>query len=281
MSNDDVSYLMENEEENIRLEIKTDPAIVEQQALWAQIKPGMRVADLGCGPGRTTSVLHRLTQPGGTTVGADISQGRIEYARDRYAAEGIEFVQKDIRLPLDELGTFDFIWIRFVLEYYRSNAFDIVRNVSKNLKPGAVLCLIDLDHNCLNHFGLSERLERTIAKCAHVLEAEFNFDPYAGRKLYSFLYDLGYDHISIAAGAHHLIYGVLGSVDAFNWSKKVEMMRKKASSAFDEYSGGPAEFIEEFNQFFSHPRRFSYTPIISARGCRPIQFEGQEEKNKN
>ncbi len=225
---DDVDYLMESEDENVRLEAKTDPAVVEQQALWAGIRPGMRVADLGCGPGKTTSVLHRLVQPGGTAVGVDLSEKRIEYARSRYAGEGIEFVHGDIRLPLDELGSFDFVWIRFVLEYYRSNAFEIVRNVSRVLKPGGTLCLIDLDHNCLNHFGLPERLERTIGKCARVLEEEFNFDPYAGRKLYSFLYDLGYEHVAVSVHAHHIIYGTLGSVDSFNWGKKVEMVEQES-----------------------------------------------------
>lgn len=265
----DLDYLMESEEENIRLEAKTDPAIVEQQALWAQIRPGMRVADLGCGPGKTTSVLHGLVQPGGTAVGADISEGRIEYARGRYASEGIEFIHKDIRLPLEDMGSFDFVWIRFVLEYYRSNAFEIVRNVSRILKAGGTLCLIDLDYNCLNHFGLPERLERAIAKCARVLEEEFNFDPYAGRKLYSFLYDLGYEHVAVTVNAHHIIYGSLGSVDAFNWTKKIEMVIRKASFAIDEYSG-PEEFTEEFTRFFSDPRRFSYTPLICARGCKPV-----------
>jgi len=267
---DDLDYLMESEEENIRLEAKTDRAIVQQQALWAEIMPGMRVADLGCGPGKTTSVLHGLVQPGGTAVGADISERRIEYARSHYASEGIEFTHKDIRLPLEDLGSFDFVWIRFVLEYYRSNALEIVRNVSRILKPGGTLCLIDLDHNCLNHFGLSERLERTIFKCARVLEEEFNFDPYAGRKLYSFLYDLDYDHIAVNVNAHHVIYGALGSVDAFNWTKKTEMASRKASFAFNEYRGGPEEFTEEFARFFSDSRRFSYTPLICARGCKPV-----------
>ena len=151
----DIAYLMESDEETIRLESKTDPAVVEQQAAWAQIRPGMRVADLGCGPGKTTAVLHKLVLPGGSIVGADISEKRIEYARTHYARRGIEFVCKDIRLPLEELGSFDFIWIRFVLEYYRSNAFEVITNVSRILKPGGILCLIDLDHNCLNHFGLS------------------------------------------------------------------------------------------------------------------------------
>jgi ubiquinone/menaquinone biosynthesis C-methylase UbiE len=266
---EDVAYLMESEEESIRLEAKTDPAVVEQQALWAQIRPGMRVADLGCGCGKTTYLLYALVQPGGTAVGVDVSEKRLEYAQDNYAREGIEFVRGDIWRPLDELGSFDFVWVRFVLEYFRSNGCEIVANASRILKPGGTLCLIDLDHNCLSHFGLSERLERAIAKCARVLEEEFNFDPYAGRKLYSYLYDLGYEDVAVSVSAHHLIYGALGSVDAFNWAKKLEVVSRKAGVAFDEYAGGCEELMEEFTRFFSSPRRFSYTPLICARGCKP------------
>ena len=266
---DDVAYLMESEEESIRLEAKTDPAVVGQQALWAQIRPGMRVADLGCGCGKTTSLLHDLVQPGGTTVGVDFSEKRFAYAQDNYAREGIEFVRGDLLGSLDALGNFDFVWIRFVLEYFRSNAFEIVRNASRIVKPGGTLCLIDLDHNCLNHFGLSERLERAIQKCARVLEEELNFDPYAGRKLYSMLYDLGYEQLAVNVTAHHVIYGALGSVDASNWMKKIEIVTRKAGFAFDEYTGGREEFMEEFTRFFFDPRRFSYTPLMCARGCKP------------
>lgn len=266
---DDVAYLMESEEESIRLEAKTDPAVVEQQALWAQIKPGMRVADLGCGCGKTTFILHGLVQPGGTAVGVDFSEKRFAYAQDNYAREGIEFVRGDLLGSLDAFGNFDFVWIRFVLEYFRSNAFEIVRNASRIVKPGGTLCLIDLDHNCLNHFGLSERLERAIQKCARVLEEEFNFDPYAGRKLYSMLYDLGYEQLAVNVTAHHVIYGALGSVDASNWMKKTEIVTRKAGFAFDEYTGGREEFMEEFTRFFVDPRRFSYTPLMCARGCKP------------
>ncbi|MGA3085348.1 MAG: hypothetical protein ABSE95_11195 [Thermodesulfobacteriota bacterium] len=56
---------MEDMEEAVRLDLKTDPLVVEQQARWAGIKPSMRVADLGCGSGKTTSILNRLVQPGG------------------------------------------------------------------------------------------------------------------------------------------------------------------------------------------------------------------------
>ena len=67
-------YLMENSEETLRLDLKTDAKIVEKQALWAGIKPGMRVADLGFGSGKTTLHLHKLVQPNGEVVGVDIAE---------------------------------------------------------------------------------------------------------------------------------------------------------------------------------------------------------------
>ncbi len=267
---DDLEYLMEDDGESIRLELKTDPAVVENQALWAQIKPGMRVADLGCGCGKTTSVLYRLVQPGGSVVGVDLSRERLRYGQTNYGQEGsIEFVQKDLTGPLDDLGTFDFVWVRFILEYFRSNALDIVKNISQILRPGGTLCLVDLDHNCLNHFGLPERLDRAIGRCMRVLEDDFNFDPYAGRKLYSFLYDLKYEDISVNVGAHHIIYGALDSVDSFNWARKTAVVTEKAGFVFDEYQNGVQGFTEEFNRFFSDPRRFTYTPLICAKGSKP------------
>ena len=58
-------YIMESQEESIRLDRKTDPKLIERHALWAGLKPGMRVADLGCGPGKTTFYLNKIVQPKG------------------------------------------------------------------------------------------------------------------------------------------------------------------------------------------------------------------------
>ena len=81
---------MESDQEALRLDVKTDAKTVETQARWAGIKPGMRVADLGCGPGKTTFHLNRSAQPKGQTIGADIATQRIEYAKTHYSDEGIE-----------------------------------------------------------------------------------------------------------------------------------------------------------------------------------------------
>lgn len=264
------SYLMESDEEALRLDLKTDVKAVERQAVWAGIRPGMRVADIGCGPGKTTYILHNLIQPGGMAVGVDASEERINYAQERYKTEGIEFVCSDINKPLDELGMFNFIWVRFVLEYYRSDSFEIVKNISKILKPGGILCLIDLDYNCLSHFGLSLKLERTVSGILKQLEEKANFDPYVGRKLYSYFYDLGFQDINVDVIAHHIIFGELKDIDAFNWIKKIEVAPKKIDFSFEEYEGGYEEFQKEFEGFFRNPRRFTYTPLILCRGRKPL-----------
>lgn len=263
-------YLMESSEETLRLDIKTDGQLVKNQALWAGIKPGMRVADLGFGSGKTSYHLYELIEPGGELVAADISQERITYANSNYKKNGITYVQKDIRESLDDLGMFDFIYIRFVLEYYKSTSFEIVKNVSRILKPGGILALIDLDHNCLSHYGLSERLEKTLFELKDMVELHTDFDPYVGRKLYSYLYDLNFTDIDMTMSPHHLIFGELNDVDAFNWGKKAEVAVKKLGFEFKNYDGGYDEFYEEFTTFFNDPRRFTYTPLISCRGKKPI-----------
>ncbi|MEM2145381.1 MAG: class I SAM-dependent methyltransferase, partial [Candidatus Jordarchaeaceae archaeon] len=183
--------------------------------------------------------------------------------------DGIEFLVRDIRDPLDDLGLFDLVWVRFVLEYYRSEAFEIVKNLSKVVKPGGILCLIDLDHNCLNYFGLSERLEKTIHRIIETLMEKFNFDPFAGRKLYSYLFDLGYESIEVEVEAHHLIYGKISEVDAYNWKMKLCTVIKKVSFEFPEYENGCEGFLQEIMTFLDNPRRFIYTPVIMAKGFKP------------
>ena len=261
-------YLMEHEEEALRLDLKTDRAAVNRQALWAGVTPGMRVADFGCGSGNSSSYLFDLVGPGGTVLGVDASESRVEHARTRYGVAGIEFVCRDICLPLGDLGGFDFIWVRFLLEYHRSAAAEIVKNLISLLNPGGVLCLIDLDYNCLTHYPLSPRLETTLNGLMALIERDFDFDPYVGRKLYAFLYDNGLEQIAVDVTSHHLIYGNLSDVDAYNWSRKIEVAARHSGFPFVEYAGGYPEFLEEFRAFFADPRRFTYTPLILCRGTR-------------
>lgn len=261
---------MESEQESLRIELKSDSEMIRRQALWAGIQPGMRIADIGCGSGKSTFVLNHLVQPGGQTIGIDFSENRITYATENYAAKSIRFICRNILNLSDDVGRFDFIWLRFFLEYYRSSSFEIVKKLSSLLKPGGIFCLIDLDHNCMNHFNAPEPLERTLSGIMKALESSKDFDPYAGRKLYSYLYDLNYEDIDLDISAHHLIFGELNKTDEFNWITKLKVAVKNSGYDFSEYEGGFDEFFVAFTNFFSNPRRFTYTPLILCRGRKPV-----------
>jgi ubiquinone/menaquinone biosynthesis C-methylase UbiE len=268
------AYFMESDDEALRLDMKTDGAVVENQARWAGIRQGMRVADMGCGSGKTTHHLNQLAQPGGETIGIDFSEQRIAYAQDHYRQTGLSFCLRDIREPLADLGTFDFIWIRFVLEYYRAECTDLLRNISRLLRPGGILCVIDLDYNCLVHYGLSSRLERAISAVVDTIEQDYDFDPYIGRKLYAYLYDLGLEGIQVMLQAHNLIYGTPEEKDLFNWQQKMTLANRFPDEFFGEYAGGRDAFLTELNRYISDPRRFTYTPVISCRGIKPEERQG-------
>ncbi len=266
------TYFMENDKEIARLELKTDPEAVIRQAKWAGLKPGMRVADIGCGPGKTTSILHDLVMPGGSVVGIDASEERICYAINNYNG-GAEFKCKNAFELLDDLGTFDFVWVRFFLEYYRSKSFSLVENISRIVRPRGILCLIDLDYNCMSHFGISSRLEQAITVCMQALQDKADFDPFAGRKLYTYLYDLEYEEIDAKVDAHHLMFGLMSDSDAFNWRKKLEVISSKFPDLLADYEGGFTKLQEDFQTFVNDPRRFTYTPIISCRGRKKRTLE--------
>lgn len=260
-------YLMENIEESKRLDIKTEPAAVRSQAKWFGIKQGARVLDVGCGSGKATSVLFKMIQPGGEIVGIDYSPDRIDYARKKFGKSGIDFRVADFMKPLD-IGEFDFIWMRFVLEYFKKEAFHVVKNLARVLRPGGCICLLDLDYNCMSHYKMPAEMEKILFQLISKMENEYNFDPFAGRKLYSYLYDLKFRDIKIDIVPHHLIYGELDYKDDFNWMKKLEVAAGKSKDLFKKYHGGYEKFFKDFNKFFSDRRRFTYTPLIMCKGLK-------------
>jgi ubiquinone/menaquinone biosynthesis C-methylase UbiE len=263
-------YLMESEQETLRLDLKTDRETMEKQARWAGIRKGMRVADIGCGAGKTAFYLKKLVGTKGEVVGIDSSEIRIRDAVNNFSGDGVDFICRDVHEPLEDLGRFDFIWVRFLLEYHRTSSFDIVKNLNRILKPGGTICLVDLDHNCLSHFEAPEKLLKSLDGLMDVLVNDKNFDPYAGRKLYAYLYDLGFEDIDVNMQAHHLFFGEMNQTNTFNWITKAQVAARQSGYDFSEFAGGFDEFYQVFKEFFLNPRRFTYTPVICCRGRKPL-----------
>lgn len=266
-----IDYLMENTEEHRRLIMKTDAETVIRQARWAGLTEGMRTADVGCGAGITTAALAAAAGDAGNITGIDGSPERIEYARKTYPS--IRFRAMDVTKPFGDLaGTFDFVWVRFLLEYFKENAFETVRNISSLLKPGGILFLADLDANCMNHYPLPDHLEKILPVIFDTLMTTGNWDPYMGRKLYSFLYGMDFAEIDVSLEAHHLFWGPISEKDEYNWTRKLEVAAQRSGVPFDLYPGGYQKIKSDILTFLREPGTFSYTPLIMCRGIKQVNL---------
>jgi SAM-dependent methyltransferase len=86
--------------------------------LKAGLKPGMKIADFGCGIGAVTRMLADMTGPSGTVTGIDASEGQLVEAGFLCEQAGLTnalWWKADAcatRLPSD---TFDLVYCRFLL----------------------------------------------------------------------------------------------------------------------------------------------------------------------
>ena len=108
--------------------------------LDAGIGPGMRVLDVGCGPGDVSLLVAERVGSTGEVVGVDTNDRVLQLARARVSASGathFRFVQTDVReFRVDDL--FDAVVGRFVLMYLADPA-DVVRRVAQYVRPGGIV----------------------------------------------------------------------------------------------------------------------------------------------
>ena len=114
--------------------------------LAAGLRPGMRVADLGCGVGMVTALLADLVGPQGHAVGIDASAAQLAQARALLHPGGgnISFVEAsatDTGLPP---GSFNLVYSRFLL-IHLPKPERALREMRALLKPGGILVCEDGD----------------------------------------------------------------------------------------------------------------------------------------
>ncbi|MFD8939020.1 class I SAM-dependent DNA methyltransferase [Streptomyces sp. NPDC059578] len=110
--------------------------------LLAELPPGSRVLDVGCGTGIPTA--RQLVDAGHSVLGVDLSEGMLELARTNVPEA--EFQQRDLATLRvagpDGLGHFDGITCFFTLLMLpRSEIPYALRQFHQLLKPGGVLAM--------------------------------------------------------------------------------------------------------------------------------------------
>lgn len=110
----------------------------------ADIKPGERVLDIGCGCGQTALELAQRVGPNGSVLGADLSQPMLARAQERQREQKLnklEFIQADAQTHAFAQEYFDLVFSRFGVMFF-ADPTAAFQNLRTTLQPDGRLCFL-------------------------------------------------------------------------------------------------------------------------------------------
>jgi SAM-dependent methyltransferase len=113
----------------------------------AGIEPGMRVLDIGCGPGAVSLMLSRRVGSQGHVFGVDQNPQMLKLARERARDTGVSnltFFEGGFDVAFPERGTLDALVGRRVL-MYQSDAAQAVAQLANAIRRGGVIAFHEHD----------------------------------------------------------------------------------------------------------------------------------------
>jgi ubiquinone/menaquinone biosynthesis C-methylase UbiE len=154
--------------------------------LRAEVRPGDRALDVGCGAGEFTAAL---AQAGAQAIGVDVAQAALERARERHPALDFRLVPLDGPLPFAD-SAFELVWASEVIEHVADTA-RWLSEVRRVLAPRGRLLLTTPSHGrLLLALGGIERFSEPLGDHLHL---------YSKRSLRSLLDDFGFERIEVRA----------------------------------------------------------------------------------
>jgi ubiquinone/menaquinone biosynthesis C-methylase UbiE len=107
---------------------------------YVKPKPGMRVLDIGCGPGDLVTYFP----PGVDYTGTDLSEAYIASANERFGTRGRYFQGRVGDLDPSELGEFDVVIAKSLLHHIdEDEALHLFASATAVLAPGGHLVTLD------------------------------------------------------------------------------------------------------------------------------------------
>lgn len=131
--------------------------------LVSELRPGMRLLDVGCGPGSITrGFAERLTP--GEVIGLDASPGVLEIAREDGAARGLtnlHYQQGSVYALPFPAESFDVVFAHQLLQHL-SDPLAALREMTRVLRPGGLVGVRDVDWGTVAYWPPDPWIDRFI-----------------------------------------------------------------------------------------------------------------------
>src|SRR5579872_4331535 len=162
-----------------------------------ELRPGLRVLDVGSGPGHTTMELARRVTASGKVTGVDINEEFVARSSARAVEANLllKFVHSGFPpLPFPE-ASFDRVFCKNVLEYVDSAA-DTVAEMARVTAPGGIVVAADSDWDLMvleTGAANRERNDRVLSASKGIAIKE----PRIGRQLFGLFRQVGLSEVKV------------------------------------------------------------------------------------
>ncbi|MGN7612072.1 methyltransferase domain-containing protein [Magnetococcales bacterium HHB-1] len=190
----------ESEEELTRLKAQARLALALEEKVLRQagLTQGMRALDVGCGPGITSCLMAKVVGDGGHVTGVDFDPRMIQNANqeaEKQRLDNISFEEGSIYNLTLEKKQADFVYSRFVFQHL-DQPEQALQQLMKVVKPGGVVCLIDVDDDWLTFYPEPEGFKK-LMRATQAVQREAGGDRFVGRKLGPYLAQAGFSQVRV------------------------------------------------------------------------------------
>lgn len=172
-------------------------AEVEAWFLLPHLKPGIRLLDVGCGPGTITAGLARAVAPT-EVIGLDAEPGVLEHARAHTSEEAVDnvaFVAGDVYQLDFADAEFDVVYANQLLQHL-ADPVRALKQMRRVLKPGGLLAVRDADYATMSPHPKFPEFPDWNA-LYHQVAYHNKAEPDAGRTLPAWVRAAGFPNIEI------------------------------------------------------------------------------------
>lgn len=225
------------------------------------LKDGMRVLEVGSGPGFITELLLKAF-PNIKITALEIDPNMINVSQKRLKeySDRIHFVNESLLKNNLSSEKFDFVLVRYVYQHL-SDLSRATSEIYRMLKPGGKVVITDVDNDIWGVTYPELKMMPQLNSALSNFQGSNGGDRFIGRKLLKLLKGKGFINLDFEVLANHS--DVIG-MDSFLISKEVKKMNVPENSKL-------SPFINKFKNFYSSPNSTLILLVLMAYGEKPYK----------